>query len=49
MTKDFYRQMRDPDFHDYHLLLDDQAEQIFAIANDVAARAQHCATRKNNN
>ncbi len=39
-TKDFHRQMKEPDFRDYHLLLDEQAEQIFAITDDVAQRAQ---------
>jgi starvation-inducible DNA-binding protein len=39
-TKDFHRQMKEPDFRDYHLLLHEQAEQIFAITDDVAQRAR---------
>ena len=39
-TKDFHRQMKEPDFRDYHLLLDEQAEQIFACTDDVAQRAR---------
>ena len=31
--------MKEPDFRCYHLLLDEQAEQIFAITDDVAQRA----------
>jgi starvation-inducible DNA-binding protein len=32
--------MKVQDFRDYHLLLDEQAEQIFAITDNVGARAQ---------
>jgi starvation-inducible DNA-binding protein len=32
--------MKAQDFRDYHLLLDEQAEQIFAIPDDVAQRAR---------
>ena len=32
--------MKVPDFRDYHLLLDEQAEQIFAITDNVGAGAQ---------
>jgi starvation-inducible DNA-binding protein len=32
--------MKEPDFRDYHLLLDEQAEQILAITDDVAQRAR---------
>jgi starvation-inducible DNA-binding protein len=32
--------MKEPDFHDYHPLLDEQAEQIFATTDDVEASAQ---------
>ena len=39
-TEDFHRQMKEPDFRDYHLLLGEQAEQIFAITDDVAQRAR---------
>ena len=30
--------MKVQDFRDYHLLLDEHAEQIFAITDDVAER-----------
>ena len=32
--------MKEPDFRDYHLLLDEQAENIFAMTDDVGASAQ---------
>jgi starvation-inducible DNA-binding protein len=32
--------MKEPDFRCYHLLLDEQAEQISAITDDVAQRAR---------
>jgi starvation-inducible DNA-binding protein len=32
--------MNEQDFRNYHLLLDEQAEQIFAITDDVAQRAR---------
>jgi hypothetical protein len=32
--------MNKPDFRDYHLLLDKQAEEIFADTDDVGASAQ---------
>ena len=32
--------MKLPDFRDYHLLLDEQAAQIFAVRDDVAQRAR---------
>jgi len=32
--------MKVQDIRDYHLLLDEQAEQIFAIADNVRARTQ---------
>jgi starvation-inducible DNA-binding protein len=32
--------MSGPHFRDYHLLLDEQAEQIFAITDDIAERAR---------
>jgi len=35
--------MKEPDFHDYHLLLDEQDKQILAVEDDVGARAQHLA------
>jgi hypothetical protein len=39
-TKDFHRQMKEPDFRFYRLLLDEQAEQVCASTDDVGARAQ---------
>ena len=38
-TKNFHWHMKEGDFRDYHLLLDEQAEQIFAMTGDVAERA----------
>jgi len=32
--------MKVQDFRDYHLLLAEQAEQIFAVRDDVAQRAR---------
>jgi starvation-inducible DNA-binding protein len=32
--------MSGPHFRDYHLLLDEQADQIFAIGDDIAERAR---------
>src|SRR5919202_774041 len=39
-TKNFHWHMSGPHFRDYHLLLDEQAEQIFAATDDVAERAR---------
>ncbi len=39
-TKNFHWHMNGPHFRDYHLLLDDQAEQLFAITDDIAERAR---------
>lgn len=39
-TKNFHWHMSGPNFRDYHLLLDDQSEQIFAMTDDVAERAR---------
>ena len=39
-TKYFHWHMRGPHFRDYHLLLDEQAEQIFAMTDDIAERAR---------
>ena len=39
-TKNFHWHMSGPNFRDYHLLLDEQGEQIFAIIDDVAERAR---------
>jgi len=39
-TKNFHWHMRGPHFRDYHLLLDEQAEQIFGMTDDIAERAR---------
>jgi len=39
-TKNFHWHMSGPHFRDYHLLLDEQADQIFAISDDIAERAR---------
>jgi starvation-inducible DNA-binding protein len=39
-TKNFHWHMTGVHFRDYHLLLDEQADQIFAMSDDVAERAR---------
>jgi starvation-inducible DNA-binding protein len=39
-TKNFHWHMSGPHFRDYHLLLDEQAEQIFAMTDVIAERAR---------
>jgi starvation-inducible DNA-binding protein len=39
-TKNFHWHMSGPHFRDYHLLLDEQAEQIFAMTDPVAERVR---------
>jgi starvation-inducible DNA-binding protein len=39
-TKNFHWHMSGPHFRDYHLLLDEHAEQIFAITDDIAERTR---------
>jgi starvation-inducible DNA-binding protein len=39
-TKNFHWHMSGPHFRDYHLLLDEQAEQIFAITDAIAERVR---------
>ena len=39
-TKNFHWHMFGRHFRDYHLLLDEQAEQIFAMTDDIAERAR---------
>ncbi len=39
-TKNFHWHMKGPHFRDYHLLLDEQATQIFAMSDDVAERSR---------
>jgi len=37
-TKNFHWHMSGPHFRDYHLLLDDQADQIYAMTDPIAER-----------
>jgi starvation-inducible DNA-binding protein len=39
-TKNFHWHMSGPHFRDYHLLLDEQAAQIFTMTDDIAERAR---------
>ena len=39
-TKNFHWHMSGQHFRDYHLLLDEQGEQIFAMTDDIAERAR---------
>lgn len=39
-TKNFHWHMSGPHFRDYHLLLDDQATQLFAMTDPIAERAR---------
>src|SRR5213592_4664161 len=39
-TKNFHWHMSGPHFRDYHLLLDEHAEQIFAMTDDIAERSR---------
>lgn len=39
-TKNFHWHISGPHFRDYHLLLDEQADQIFAIGDDIAERVR---------
>jgi len=39
-TKNFHWHMSGPHFRDYHLLLDEQAEQIFDMTDEIAERAR---------
>ncbi|WP_066741292.1 Dps family protein [Cupriavidus sp. D384] len=39
-TKNFHWHMSGPHFRDYHLMLDEQSAQIFAITDDVAERVR---------
>lgn len=44
-TKNFHWHMRGRHFRDYHLLLDEQSEQIFAMTDDIAERARKLGGR----
>ena len=39
-NKNFHWHMSGPHFRDYHLLLDEHADQIFAMTDDIAERAR---------
>lgn len=39
-TKNFHWHMWGPHYRDYHLLLDEQSEQLFGITDDIAERAR---------
>ena len=39
-TKNFHWHMSGPHFRDYHLLLDEQGDQLFAITDDIAERVR---------
>ena len=39
-TKNFHWHMSGPHFRDYHLLLDEHGEQLFAMTDDIAERAR---------
>ena len=39
-TKNFHWHMSGPHFRDYHLMLDEQSDQIFATTDDIAERAR---------
>jgi starvation-inducible DNA-binding protein len=39
-TKNFHWHMSGPHFRDFHLMLDEQGEQIFAMTDDIAERVR---------
>jgi starvation-inducible DNA-binding protein len=39
-TKNFHWHMSGPHFRDYHLMLDEQGEQLFGITDDIAERVR---------
>jgi starvation-inducible DNA-binding protein len=44
-TKNFHWHMTGPHFRDYHLLLDEQADQVFAMADPIAERVRKLGAR----
>jgi starvation-inducible DNA-binding protein len=44
-TKNFHWHMSGPHFRDYHLLLDEQSDQIFAMTDDIAERGRKIGSR----
>jgi starvation-inducible DNA-binding protein len=45
-TKNFHWHMTGPHFRDYHLLLDEQAEQILATTDAIAERVRKSAATR---
>src|SRR5689334_24443160 len=39
-TKNFHWHVSGPHFRDYHLMLDEQSEQIFSVTDDIAERVR---------
>ncbi len=44
-TKNFHWHMSGPHFRDYHLLLDEQGDQIFAMTDPIAERVRKIGRR----
>lgn len=44
-TKNFHWHVSGPHFRDYHLMLDEQGNQIFAMTDDIAERARKVGAR----
>src|SRR4051794_6226713 len=44
-TKNFHWHVSGPNFRDYHLLLDEQADQIFATTDPIAERVRKIGAR----
>src|SRR6185437_10141669 len=44
-TKNFHWHMSGPHFRDYHLLLDEQADQLFAMTDPIAERVRKVGGR----
>jgi starvation-inducible DNA-binding protein len=44
-TKNFHWHVSGPHFRDYHLMLDEQADQIFATTDDIAERVRKIGGR----
>lgn len=45
-TKNFHWHMSGPHFRDYHLLLDDQGDQLIAVTDPLAERVRRSAARR---
>lgn len=44
-TKNFHWHISGPHFRDYHLMLDEQGDQLFAMTDDIAERARKIGAR----